>query len=139
VIAPGTPGAAAVLEAFGTLDRAELAAIVFADPAARGRLNAIVHPLVAEAAAAVHGDVVVHDVPLLVETGMAPLFDVVVVVEAPAELRLARSGRPDAAARMAAQATDAERRAVADHVIVNDGDLDALMTQVDRVWRAIVC
>ena len=156
VVAPGTPGLAAVIDAFGqeylteagALDRERLAALVFHDAAARERLNAIVHPLVAQAAAerlagAPHDAVVVHDVPLLVETGMARLFDVVVVVDAPRELQLerlvARRGmaRADAEARVGAQATREERLAAADHVIANDGSLADLGERVAALWREL--
>lgn len=152
VVAPGTPGLRAVVEAFGngvlapdgSLDRAALAAIVFGDDEARARLNAIVHPLVGAAAAeryaaAPEGAVVVHDVPLLVETGMAPLFDLVVVVDAPDELRVRRLvGRglteADARARIAAQASREERNAVADVVVENDGTLEGLRDRVAGLW-----
>ena len=155
VVAPGSSGLAAVVAEFGrdvlgadgSLDRGRLAALVFTDDSARRRLNAVVHPLVrAETArrfAAAPADaVVVNDVPLLVEAGLAPAYDVVVVVEAPAELRLARLAargltEPDARARMAAQASDEDRRAVADHVIVNDGSLADLDRRVRRLWRAL--
>jgi dephospho-CoA kinase len=156
-VAPGTPGLAAVVEAFGpgvlradgSLDRERLAAIVFDDAAARERLNAIVHPLVGAAAAAAvvtapPGAVVVHDVPLLVETGMAPAFDVVVVVDAPDDIRLARltgrrgMDRADAQRRMAAQATRQERLAVASYVITNDGTLDELADRVGGLWQDLV-
>ncbi len=155
VAAPGTPGLAAVVAAFGaevlaadgSLDRQRLGAVVFADDAARERLNAIVHPLVrAETerrfAAAPADAVVVNDVPLLVEAGLAPAYDVVVVVEAPIdvrETRLAHRGmtQADARARMASQATDAQRRAVADHVVRNDGSLESLGHRVDRLWAAL--
>ena len=152
VVEPGTPGLAAVVAEFGTgvlapdgaLDRAALAAIVFGDPAARARLDGIVHPLVraraAELVAAAPADaVVVQDVPLLVETGQAGSYDLVIVVEADPATRVARlAGRglsaDDARARMASQATDEERRAVADVVLRNDGDRAALAAQVDRFW-----
>lgn len=152
VVAPGTPGLAAVVAEFGpavlaadgSLDRERLAARVFADGAARERLNAIVHPLVrAETgrrfAAAPADAVLVNDVPLLVETGLAPAYDVVVVVEAPLEIRLARlakrgMGAADAAARIAAQASDEERRAVADVILTNDGTLADLDRRVARLW-----
>jgi dephospho-CoA kinase len=156
VVAPGTPGLAAVAEAFGdgiltpdgALDRERLAALVFADPAARERLNAIVHPLVGAAAAAAVATappdaVVVHDVPLLVETGMAPAFDVVVVVDAPDDVRLTRLTRTrgmteaDARARMAAQATREERLKAADLVVDNDGTLIDLEARVDDLWRVL--
>jgi dephospho-CoA kinase len=152
VVEAGTPGLAAVVAAFGdgvltpegALDRPALAAVVFADPDARRRLDGIVHPLVraraAElAAAAPPGAVVVHDVPLLVETGQAGTYDLVLVVEAPLETRVARLVQrglpePDARARIAAQATDEERRAVADVVLDNSGTPEELAAQVDRLW-----
>ncbi len=153
VVEPGTPGLAAVVDAFGTgvlthegsLDRPALAAVVFADPDARARLDAIVHPLVRarsqELAAGLAPDaVVVNDVPLLVETGQARSYDVVLVVEADAETRVARLVQrgltaSDAKARMAAQATDEERRAVADVVLDNSGTPAELEAQVERFWR----
>jgi dephospho-CoA kinase len=152
VVAPGTPGLAAVAEAFGpgvltadgALDRPALAAVVFADPAARARLDGIVHPLVraraAELVAAAPADaVVVQDVPLLVETGQAGSYDLVLVVEADPGTRVRRLvGRglaeADARARIASQATDEQRRAVADVVLRNDGDRGALAAQVERFW-----
>jgi dephospho-CoA kinase len=152
VVEPGTPGLAAVVEAFGEavlgadgrLDRPVLAAVVFADPQARARLDAIVHPLVraraAElAAAAPAGAVVVHDVPLLVETGKWEAYDLVLVVEADLETRVARLVQrglteADARARIAAQATDEQRRAVADVVLDNSGTPEQLAAQVDRFW-----
>jgi len=154
VVAAGMPGLDAVVAEFGPgvlrpdgeLDRPALGRLVFGDEAARGRLNAIVHPLVRRRAAeliaaAPAGSVIVQDVPLLVETRQADRFDLVVVVEAPAALRaerLARGrgmGADDARSRMAAQASDEQRRAVADVVLVNDGSPDELRAQVDRVWR----
>ncbi|MYS06594.1 dephospho-CoA kinase [Streptomyces sp. SID6041] len=153
VVEPGTPGLAAVVEAFGddiltaegTLDRPRLGSVVFADADRLATLNAIVHPLVGARSAelegrAAEGDVVIHDVPLLTENGLAPLYDLVVVVDASPETQLDRLVRlrgmaePEARARMAAQATRAERLAVADLVIDNDGPLDALEPQVRKVW-----
>jgi dephospho-CoA kinase len=157
VVAPGTPGLAAVVAQFGaevltadgSLDRELLAARVFADEAARGRLNAIVHPLVrAETekrfAAAPADAVVVNEVPLLVESGLLASYDVIVAVEAPLELRLARLARRGvseaaATARIAAQASDDERRARADVVIVNDGTVEELDRQVARLWLGLAC
>ncbi|QZN87241.1 dephospho-CoA kinase [Cellulomonas sp. C5510] len=155
-VAPGTPGLAEVVEAFGdgvlapdgTLDRPALAAVVFADPDARERLNAVVHPVVhrlaaereAAAAAADAGAVVVHDVPLLVESGYAGSFHLVVLVHAPALLRAERlvrtrgMGRAEAESRIAAQATDAERQAVADVVLDGSGAPEDLEAQVDALW-----
>ncbi|MBX9425855.1 MULTISPECIES: dephospho-CoA kinase [Streptomyces] len=153
VVEPGTPGLAAVVEAFGddvltaegTLDRPKLGSIVFADADRLATLNAIVHPLVGARSAELEshagaGDVVVHDVPLLTENGLAPLYDLVVVVDASPEtqrdrlVRLRGMAESEAAARMAAQATRAQRLAVADLVIDNDGPLDALAPQVRKVW-----
>ena len=152
VVEPGTPGLAAVVAEFGdgvltadgALDRPALAAVVFGDPAARARLDAVVHPLVRSRAAelveaAPPDAVVVQDVPLLVETGQAGSYDLVLVVEADEETRVDRLvGRgltaEDARARMASQATDEQRRAVADVVLRNDGDRAALAGQVDRFW-----
>jgi len=155
VVAVGTPGFQAVVDRFGAgvvgadggLDRAALAALVFADPEARAALNAIVHPLVGARsvelmAAAAPDAILVYDVPLLVESSMAGGFDVVVVVEAAADVRLERlaergMGADDARARMAAQATDEQRRAVADELVHNDGTLDELTVQVDGLWERL--
>jgi dephospho-CoA kinase len=157
VVEPGTDGLAAVVTEFGAqvldgsgrLDRPALARVVFGDEVARGRLNAIVHPRIRARAAeliaaAPPGTVVVQDVPLLVETGQADRYDLVVVVEAPEELRVRRLARDrgmpaeEVRARMAAQATDEQRRAVADVVLVNDGTTDELRAKVDQLWRSRV-
>jgi dephospho-CoA kinase len=154
VVAPGTPGLARVVDEFGkavlrpdgSLDRDRLGAIVFSDPERLGRLNAIVHPLVAERTAALIEDapadaVVVQDIPLLVENGLAPQFALVIVVESPERLRVERLMRDRGMSaervrdRLAAQASDEARRAVADVVIVNDGDLADLAAKVDVLWR----
>lgn len=155
VVERGTPGFDSVVAAFGAdivaddgeLDRPRLAELVFNDPEARDRLNAIVHPLVgtrfAEITAAAPTDaIVVYDVPLLVEGELAGGFDAVVVVETPQDLRLERlAGRgmaeSDARARMAAQATDDQRRAVAHEVIVNASSREDLRAQVERVWARL--
>jgi dephospho-CoA kinase len=152
VVQPGTPGLAAIEDAFGSgvltadgaLDRPALAAVVFADPEARRRLDGIVHPLVRARAVELIGAmpadaVVVQDIPLLVETGQADSFDLVLVVEADPDVRVARlvargMTEADASARIASQATDAERRAVADVVLDNSGTLEELAAQVDRFW-----
>ncbi|MFD5319775.1 dephospho-CoA kinase [Streptomyces sp. NPDC127098] len=153
VVARGTLGLAAVTAEFGpevltpegTLDRARLGEIVFADEARRRALNAIVHPLVAarsaELQAAAGPDaVVVHDVPLIAEGGLQDRYDVVVVVDASEKTRLDRLVRlrgmteEEARARMAAQATREERLAIADFVLDNDGTLDDLERQVDELW-----
>jgi dephospho-CoA kinase len=155
-VAPGSAGLADVVAAFGdtvltadeALDRPGLAAVVFADPAARERLNGIVHPVVrrlaaereAAAAAADATAVVVHDVPLLVESGNAGTFHLVVVVQAPAVLRVERlvrtrgMDRTEAERRIAAQATDEERLAVADVVLDGSGHPDDLRAEVDALW-----
>ncbi|MDG9705276.1 dephospho-CoA kinase [Streptomyces sp. DH37] len=156
VVEPGTEGLAAVVAKFGrevlapdgSLDRARLGSIVFGDPERLKALNAIVHPLVGARSAELQqaaGDdaVVVHDVPLLAENGLAPLYDVVVVVDASAETRLDRLVRlrgmaeEEARGRMAAQATREQRLAVADVVIDNDGPLEKLEPQVAEVWRRL--
>lgn len=156
VVEPGTPGLAAVVEEFGdgvlapdgTLDRPKLGGIVFADPEKLKALNAIVHPLVgarsAELEAAAGPDaVVVHDVPLLTENGLAPLYDLVVVVDAAPQTQLDRLVRlrgmaeDEAKSRMAAQATREQRLAVADLVIDNNGPLEGLEPQVRAVWERL--
>ncbi|MGW6923375.1 dephospho-CoA kinase [Streptomyces sp. NPDC054950] len=153
VVAPGTPGLAAVVDAFGTdilapdgsLDRPRLGSVVFADPAKLALLNSIVHPLVGARsreleAAAPEDAVVVHDVPLLTENALGSLYDVVVVVDVTPETQLDRlvrfrgMTRKDARARMAAQATRDERREIADIVIDNDVPLAELHRRVKDVW-----
>jgi dephospho-CoA kinase len=152
VVEPGTDGLREVVAAFGadvlaadgSLDRAKLGALVFNDATARRRLESIIHPRVRAraselAAAAPAAAVVVQDIPLLAETGQAGRFDAVVVVDAPEEVQLARLAErglssEDAKARIAAQATREERRAIADHVIDNSGDLESLERQVRSVW-----
>jgi dephospho-CoA kinase len=156
VVAAGTDGGAEVAAAFpsvvaadGALDRTALGRIVFADPEARRRLEAIVHPRVrarmAEIVASAPPDaIVVNDVPLLVEANLAAHYDLVMVVLADEETRVRRlvAGRglaePDARARIGAQANDEQRRAVADVVVVNDATLDDLRDEVDRVWRDVI-
>ncbi|MDQ3733108.1 MAG: dephospho-CoA kinase [Actinomycetota bacterium] len=137
-----------VLGSDGLLDRGRLAEIVFADPDARLRLTAIVHPLVARRIEELLTDgsasgVVVYDVPLLVEESVHDRhdFDLILVVEAPEHLRIERLMRDrgmtedQVRARMASQASDEQRRAVADVVIVNDGSRAQLQRAVDQVWR----
>ena len=156
VVEPGTLGAAAVVARFGSsvvaadrsLDRPALARLVFADPAARADLDAIVHPLVAERsaelmAAAGPGAAVVYDVPLLVETGRQDEFDLVISVTAPVAARLERLAerglsRDQAQARIDAQATDAERAAASWAVIDNDGSREHLAEQVRQLWPRIL-
>jgi len=155
VVKAGTPGFRAVVARFGPgvvaadgeLDRAALAGIVFADSEARGDLNAIVHPLVGQRSAqlinaASPEAIVVYDIPLLVENGAEAGFDVVVVVEAAREVRLQRLAgrglpREQAVARMAAQASDEQRRVVADEIIRNDGTLAELRTAVEGLWQRL--
>ena len=158
VVAPGTPGLAGVVEAFGpgvllpggALDRPALGAIVFGDRAQLARLNAIVHPLIAQltaerfAGARVAGAaVLVHDVALLVENGLAGSYDEVVVVVAGPAVQLDRLVRlrgltvADAHARLAAQASDAQRLAVATRVVHNDGPPAALEAQVQALWAEL--
>jgi dephospho-CoA kinase len=156
VLGPGRPAHAAVVDEFGTgvlapdgsIDRAALASVVFADAGARRRLEAITHPAVragmAQRLAALDGghDVVVLEVPLLAETGRDryPLA-AVVVVEAPPDTAVARlvsgrgMGEADARARVAAQASPEERRAIADRVIDNSGSREELEAAVDGLWR----
>lgn len=154
VVEPGTEGLASLVDAFGddillpdgALDRPALAAKAFRDDEARQRLNGIVHPLVgkrrAEIIAAVPEDsVVVEDIPLLVESGMAPLFPLVVIVHADVDVRLRRlveqRGMPeeDARARIAAQADDEQRRAVADIWLDNSGTQEDLVERAHDVWN----
>jgi dephospho-CoA kinase len=157
VVEPGTEGLAALVKTFGedvlspdgTLDRPALAAKAFQDDEARSTLNGIVHPLVGkrreEIIAAVAGGsadaVIVEDIPLLVESGMAPLFPLVVVVHADAEVRVRRlveqrgMAEQDARARIAAQADDEQRRAVADIWLDNSGTPDALAERAREVWN----
>jgi dephospho-CoA kinase len=157
VVAPGTDGLREVVDAFGPevltaegeLDRPAMGRLVFADPARRAVLEGIIHPRVRargaelEAAAGPHA-VVVHDIPLLVETGQADRFDAVVVVDVPARLQLERMtalrgmSEEDARARMAAQATAEQRRAVATYVIENTGTLEDLRRRVTEVFEGLV-
>ncbi|HEY7282360.1 MAG TPA: dephospho-CoA kinase [Actinomycetota bacterium] len=155
-IAAGTPGFRRVVETFGRrvvgedgeIDRARLASIVFDDPDDRLRLEAIVHPevgrLLQQSVEPLRGtgEVVVYAVPLLVENHLEPMFDVVAVVTAPEDVRLARlvrrgMGEDDARARLRAQLTDAERVAVAHEVVANDGSEPELEARVARLWAGL--
>lgn len=139
---------AGILDPDGRIDRPALAAIVFADPAALADLNACTHPAIdAEMAARIAAStapLVVLDLAVLVETSLgAGQYDRVVVVEAPLEVRFERLAargltRAEAEARMANQATDEQRRAVADHVLRNDGPLAQLERRVERLWSLLV-
>jgi dephospho-CoA kinase len=153
VVEPGTDGLAEVVAAFGEdvlddegrLDRPALGRVVFADDEARTRLNGILHPRIgartAELVAAAPDDaVVVHDVPLLVENGMGPAFALVVVVDAPEDVRVRRLGETrgmtedDARSRIRAQATEEDRRAAADVWIDNVGDVANVREQIRALW-----
>jgi dephospho-CoA kinase len=152
VVEKGTAGLAAVVDEFGRdvltpdgdLDRAAMGALVFGDEDARRRLEAIVHPLVFERIVdlethAPDGALVVHDIPLLAESGRADTFDAVVVVDAPQELQVERMLRDrgwteaEALARIAAQATPEDRRAIATYVVQNTGSLEDLRRDVEAV------
>lgn len=154
VVAVGSAGLAAIHDRFGdaviapdgSLDRGALGEVVFADVKARGDLEGITHPLIAartrslvESAAA--GTIVVHDVPLLVEKRMGANYHLTVVVGAEEDIRLARLtgtrglGEADARARIAAQASDGQRRAAADVWLDNNGTAEALLRQVDVLWQ----
>ncbi|MUH44038.1 MAG: dephospho-CoA kinase [Actinobacteria bacterium] len=156
VVEPGTPGFQEVLDAFGDevlyydgmLDRKALAALVFRDPVARGKLESIIHPLVRQqsdlmTALADDDAIVVHDVPLLAETGRTEAYDVIVVVDAPEDVRIARllhsKGWDVAAAkdRIAAQSSSAQRLAIADEVVENTGDIAELQIHVDALWERL--
>lgn len=156
VVAPGTDGLAEVIAVFGpvvlgpdgALDRVALGDIVFADEQKLATLNSIVHPRVAarmreveEAAGA--GSVIVHDVPLIAENGLASRYDLVVVVDVPPRIQLDRlvrlrgMSREQAQARMAAQATRDERLAIATIVVDNSGSLAELDRQVGELWAEL--
>ena len=159
VVDVGTPGLAAVVEAFGpqvlqedgSLDRAALGRHVFSDKEALARLNAITHPLIAERtrerfreAARSGAEVLVHDVALLVENGLTSAYDAVVVVAASPQTQLDRLVRlrgmaeDQARARIASQLPLEDKLAVATHVIRNDGPLEELAPQVERVWSSLL-
>jgi dephospho-CoA kinase len=156
VVGPGTPGLDAVVAAFGPevlgpdggLDRARLGALVFADADRRTALEAIVHPLVRARAAELEasapaGAVVVHDIPLLVETGQAGSFDAVLVVDVPVDVQVARAVQDrgwsddEARSRIAAQASREDRLAVATYVIDNAGTAEDLRQRVAEVFVAL--
>jgi dephospho-CoA kinase len=157
VVAPGTPGLAAVVASFGpgvlaedgSLDRAKLGAVVFGDPARRTALEEIIHPLVraraAQIEAAAPADaLVVHDIPLLVETGQQSAFDAVVVVDVPEEVQVERAVRgrgwseEEARSRIEAQAPRAERLAAATQVVDNSGTFEDLRRRVAEVFEELV-
>lgn len=152
VVEPGTPGLTAIVERFGAdvttdgrLDRAALARIVFSDDSARRDLEAIVHPAVRRRAAELEAEapsdaVVVHVIPLLVETGQQDAFDVVLVVDVDRETQLRRLQERDrvtaaeAGARLAAQASRDQRLAASDVVIDNSADVTELRKQIEEIW-----
>ena len=152
VVEPGTEGLGQLVEEFGedillpdgALNRPALAAKAFVDDEKRAKLNGIVHPLVArrreEILDAVHDDaVVVEDIPLLVETGLAPLFPLVVVVSADVETRVTRlikrgMDEADARARIKAQAPEEQRRAIADVLLDNSGSQGELVEKARDLW-----
>ncbi|MEO5851841.1 MAG: dephospho-CoA kinase [Nocardioides sp.] len=157
VVAPGTDGLAEIVAAFGPevvtaageLDRPAMGAIVFGDVDRRRALEAVIHPRVRSRAAEIEaaappGAVVVHDIPLLAETGQAASFDAVVVVDVPVETQvermtgLRRMTEADARSRIAAQATREQRLAVATYVVDNTGSLDDLRTRVAQVYADLV-
>ncbi|MEB3372305.1 dephospho-CoA kinase [Saccharopolyspora mangrovi] len=153
VVEPGSAGLAELVERFGdgildgsgALDRPALAARAFADEQSRLDLNAIVHPKVAELTArrmaeAPADSVLVHDIPLLVEAGYAPNYHLVIIVDAAEDVRVRRLierglAEQDARARIAAQATDEQRREVADVWLDNGGAVEDLLARVDELWR----
>lgn len=156
VVEPGTAGLARIVERFGhdmldgegTLDRARLGELVFSNEEARQQLNSIVHPLVRERAASLEaaapeGTVVIHVIPLLVETGLDRGFDRIIVVDVPVQVQLDRLRRRnglsvgEAQARISAQATREERAAVASYFIDNSGERHETAAQVDRVWAQL--
>lgn len=157
VVEKGTPGLDRVVAEFGEglltpegdLDRPAMGRLVFGDADARRRLEAIVHPLVFERyaeleAAAPAGAVVVHDIPLLAESGRAGDFDAVVVVDVPREVQVERMlrdrgwTREDAESRIAAQATREQRLAVATHVVENTGSLEDLRARVSELYAELL-
>lgn len=156
VVEPGTPGLAQIVARFGNrvlidgrLDRAALAKIVFADPQVRQELESIIHPAVRRRAAELEAaapsrSIVVHVIPLLVETGQAANFDVVVVVDVGSETQLdrllarAELSAEEARSRIAAQANRAQRLAAADVVLDNNGSLVDLHAQLDDLWSNLV-
>ena len=159
VYRPGSEGFRAVVDAFGrgvvaadgTIDRARLGAVVFSDPEARARLNAIVHPLIgAELAARIaaarddgYDGPVVVEAAILIEAGWRAIVDQLWVVSVKRETAIARVvgsrnlSRADVERRIDTQLSDAERRRQADVVIENDGDLDTLRAQVEAAWRGV--
>ena len=155
VVERGTEGFDEIVVAFGdeilrdgNLDRAKLAQLIFDDPKAKSTLEAIVHPRIQEAfdeilERSLPGDVVIYQIPLLVETGAQDRFDFIITVSAPLELRrkrlLERGMKSyEIEKRISAQATDAEREEVADFVFMNDGDADDLLRLVENIYEDLL-
>ncbi len=155
VVERGTEGFDEIVVAFGdeilrdgNLDRAKLAQLIFDDPKAKSTLEAIVHPRIQEAfdeilERSLSGDVVIYQIPLLVETGAQDRFDFIITVSAPLELRrkrlLERGMKSyEIEKRISAQATDAEREEVADFVFMNDGDADGLLRLVENIYEDLL-
>lgn len=158
VVKPGEPALAELVEHFGDsilgaggeLNRGKLAEVAFADAESNEALNAIMHPAISAETAkridALRGDhsVIVHDVPLLVEAGLAGNYDLTVLVDTPAEVRLQRLTElrgmdpEDAKKRIAAQATDEQRRAVCDVALDNSGDIEHLRAQFEQMWERFI-
>lgn len=158
VVKPGEPALAELVEHFGDsilgadgeLNRGKLAEVAFADAESHEALNAIMHPAISAETAkridALRGDhsVIVHDVPLLVEAGLAGNYDLTVLVDTPAEVRLQRltelrgMDSEDAKKRIAAQATDEQRRAVCDVALDNSGDIEHLRAQFEQMWERFI-
>lgn len=155
VVERGTEGFDEIVVAFGdeilrdgNLDRAKLAQLIFDDPKAKSTLEAIVHPRIQEAfdeilERCLPGDVVIYQIPLLVETGGEDRFDFIITVSAPLELRrkrlLERGMKSyEIEKRISAQATDAEREEVADFVFINDGDADDLLRLVENIYEDLL-
>jgi dephospho-CoA kinase len=151
----GTDGFAEVMMRFGDevivngdIDRKKLGEIIFSDSSARKDLEAIIHPKVQALFAQVVADlnpedILIYEIPLLVETGAAEKFDYIITVESDLELRKARLLKKglyisQIEKRMAAQATEQERAAVADSIIRNDGDEDSLLRQVENLWEGVL-
>lgn len=153
VVAPGTSGLARIVEAFGpglltpegALDRPKMAGIVFHDPEQLRRLESITHPLIAERIAELESQatgVVIHDHPLLVESGLAATMDRVIVVDLPEDLQLERAVQrgmteEDARARMANQATRGQRLEAATDVLDNSDSLESLRAQVEALYSEL--
>lgn len=158
VVKPGQPALVELVEYFGDgivgaggeLNRGKLAEVAFADAESHEALNAIMHPAISAETAkridALRGDhsVIVHDVPLLVEAGLAGNYDLTVLVDTPAEVRLQRltelrgMDSEDAKKRIAAQATDEQRRAVCDVALDNSGDIEHLRAQFEQMWERFI-